>query len=99
MGKRLNYNFVKKYIENEGYKLISTKYENIHKKIEIECEKSPLNQIKDHYKNRGKKGVKSGKISRCLIVFFRVFGEMAKKSHLSRDDDVYIDGIRLLSHT
>lgn len=26
-------------------------------KIEIECEKSPLNQIKDHYKNRGKKGL------------------------------------------
>ena len=51
------------------------------------------------FKNRGKKGVKSGKISRCVIVFFRVFGEMAKKRIYQRDDDIYIDGIRLLSHT
>ena len=51
------------------------------------------------FKNNVKKGVKRGKMSRCVIVFFRDFGEMAKKTHLSRDDDVYIDGIRLLSHT
>ena len=40
--------------------------------------------FENFFKNRGKKGVKRGKISRCVIVFFRVFGEMAKKTHLSR---------------
>ena len=35
MGKKLTYNFIKQYIENEGYILVSQKYENIHKKLEI----------------------------------------------------------------
>ena len=39
MGKKLTYNFIKQYIENEGYILVSQKYENIHKKLEIKCPK------------------------------------------------------------
>lgn len=39
MGKKLTYSFVKQYIENEGYILISQKYDNIHKKLEIKCQR------------------------------------------------------------
>ena len=35
--------------------------------------------FENFFRNRDKKRVKRGKISRCVIVFFRVFGEMAKK--------------------
>lgn len=61
MGKRLNYSFVKKYIENEGYKLLSKKYENIHKKIEIECDKGHIFSMSF---NNFKKGQRCPKCAR-----------------------------------
>jgi hypothetical protein len=39
MSKRLTYEFVKEYIEKEGYKLLSDSYVNNRTKILIECDK------------------------------------------------------------
>ena len=39
MPKKLTYDYVKKYIEGEGYKLLSTEYENNRTKLLLECPK------------------------------------------------------------
>ena len=44
MYKRLTYDYVKDYIENEGYELISTEYKNVHSKLKVKC---PNNHIID----------------------------------------------------
>ena len=64
--------------------------------IELIVSKLEGKNFEKFFKNRGKKRVKSGKISRRVIVFWRDFGYLTKKTHPSRDDDdIYIDGIRL----
>ena len=35
--KRMSYEEVKEYIEDQGYKLLSNTYKNAHQKLEIEC--------------------------------------------------------------
>lgn len=42
VNKKKTYDFVKNYIENEGYSLLSTKYENNGKKLKVKC---PLGHI------------------------------------------------------
>ena len=53
MGKKLTYDYVKRYIENQGYKLLSKEYINTHNKLEIQC---PHNHIFLMSFNNYKKG-------------------------------------------
>jgi len=37
MKKKWNYDSVKKYIESQNYKLLSTEYKNVHQKLKLQC--------------------------------------------------------------
>lgn len=39
MPKKLTFEFVKEQFEKEGYKLLSTEYENAHTKLKVRCNK------------------------------------------------------------
>ena len=58
IGKKLNYNNVKEYINSHGYILLDNEYINIHKKMKIKC---PEGHIFEMSFNNFKKG------QRCSI--------------------------------
>lgn len=46
MSKRLSYQYVKGFIEQEGYKLLSNEYINAHIKLELQCSENHIFEIK-----------------------------------------------------
>lgn len=80
MPKRLTYEYVKEYIENEGYELLSNDYVNAHEKLLIKCKQG-------HEFNMNFNNFKSGK--RCPIcdrlkkrlTYKKVKNEIEKEGH------------------
>ena len=42
MSKRLTYNYVKKFVEENNYKLLSLEYRDAHSKLEMVCDKGHI---------------------------------------------------------
>ena len=60
--RKLTYNEVKKYIENEGYKLLSTEYKGIREKLKIQCPKGHIYEADFHsFKTKGSRCVECNK--------------------------------------
>ena len=56
------YDYVKSYIENEGYKLLTTNYINVYQKLEMVCPKGHILKMNFHgFKNGGRR------CSRCKV--------------------------------
>ena len=48
MGKKLSYDYVKNFIEAEGYKLLSKEYINSSQKLEVMCDKGHIYEVTFH---------------------------------------------------
>jgi len=55
MGKRLTYEFVKEYIENERYKLLSKEYKSSESKLKVRCLKGHIREISFHSFQKGRR--------------------------------------------
>jgi hypothetical protein len=60
MPRKHTYEYIKEYIENEGYKLISTEYKHIDTKLEIQCPEGHIVEMSYHNFKRG---------CRCSVCF------------------------------
>lgn len=77
MGKKLNYKYVAEYISSFGYKLLSDEYENIHKKIKIECDKGHIFEMSF---NNFKKGQRCKKCNKQNKYTYEYIKEIAEKN-------------------
>jgi signal recognition particle subunit SEC65 len=53
--KRLTFEYVKDFIEDEGYKLLSTEYKNAQTKLEIQCSKGHIFEMRYNSFNQGRR--------------------------------------------
>ena len=56
MSKRLTYQHVKQYTENQGYRLISNEYKNVQTPVEIQCDKGHQYNVRCYNFQQGKRG-------------------------------------------
>lgn len=82
ISKKFDYSIVKKYIEKEGYILISDKYINTHKKLEIKCPKGHVFQMSF---NNFKKG------QRCPICARENQNRIPKNPNNKKHSQKYIE--------
>lgn len=77
LGKKLNYEYIKQYIESEGYELLSKEYFNIHKKLKIKCKDGHIFEMSF---NNFKKGQRCRECSSKNKYSYNQIKEIANKN-------------------